>query len=59
MIKVLYSPDSLKYITDKMDDILDSSIAIYKKLFDIERFRKVQINYFDNIDDFRGYIYII
>ena len=42
-----------------MDDILDSSIAIYKKLFDIERFRKVQINYFDNIDDFRGYIYII
>lgn len=54
---ILYSPDSLKYITDKMDAILDSSIAIYKKLFDIERFRKVQINYFDNIDDFRGYIY--
>lgn len=53
----MYSPDSLKYITDKMDDILDTSIAIYKKLFDIERFRKVQINYFDNIDDFRGYIY--
>ncbi len=54
---IVYSPDSLKYITDKMYDVLDNSISFYKKLFDIEKFRKVQINYFDNIDDFRNFIY--
>ena len=54
---ILCSPDSLKYITDKMYDILDSSINFYKKLFDIEQFRMIQINYFDNIDYFREYIY--
>jgi exodeoxyribonuclease III len=53
---ILYSPDSLKYITDNMYDILDSSINFYKELFDIEQFRKIQINYFDNIDSFREYI---
>jgi hypothetical protein len=54
---ILYSPDSLKYITDKMLSIFDSSIEFYKKLFNIDSFRKIQINYFDDINNFREYIY--
>ena len=54
---VLYSPDSLNYITNDLEKILDNSLKIYKNLFDVDNFRKVQINYFDNIDDFRNYIY--
>lgn len=54
---IVYSPDSLKYITDKMYDVLDDSINFYKKLFGIKEFRKVQINYFDDIEEFRNFIY--
>lgn len=54
---VLYSPDSLKYITDNMIVILDKKIDYYKKLFGVNSFRKVQINFFDNIENFRNYIY--
>ena len=54
---VLYSPDSLNYITNDLEIILNESLELYKKIFDVDRFRKVQINYFDNIEDFRNYIY--
>lgn len=54
---IVYSPDSLNYITDKMYDILDKSIKFYKEFFNIKEFRKIKINYFDNIDDFRNFIY--
>lgn len=54
---MLYSPDSLKYVTDNMIDILTKSIEFYKDLFDIDNFRKFQINYFDDIEKFRKYIY--
>lgn len=54
---ILYSPDSLKYITDNMVSILNAAIAFYKKLFDIVSFRKIQINYFDSLEKFREYIY--
>lgn len=54
---IVYSPDSLNYITDNMYDILNDSISFYKNLFDIDQFRKIQINYFDDIDDFRKFIY--
>ena len=54
---VLYSPDSLKYITNDLEEILDKVLNKYKDLFSIDNFRKVQINYFDNIKDFRNYIY--
>ena len=54
---IIYSPDSLKLITKNSIDILINSIKRYKKIFDIEKFRKVQINYFDDIDKFRDYIY--
>ncbi len=56
---VLYAPDSLNYITKDMESILSDSLTLYKNIFDIDNFRKVQINYFDNIDDFRNYIYDI
>lgn len=54
---ILYSPDTLRYITDKMDIIFREKIREYEKLFGIEKFRKIQINYFDKKEDFREYIY--
>lgn len=54
---IIYSPDSLKYITDNMLSVLDESISVYKRLFDVNDFRKIQINYFDNLEKFREYIY--
>lgn len=53
---VLYAPDSLDYITRDMEQILTDSLEFYKSLFDIDSFRKVQINYFDNIENFRNYV---
>lgn len=54
---VLYAPDSLNYITKDMEDILNKSLKMYKNIFDIDKFRKVQINYFDDIEEFRKFIY--
>lgn len=54
---VLYSPDSLKYITDKLEGILNDSVLLYKDLFDVTSFRKVQINYFDDKNKFKEYVY--
>ena len=54
---ILYAPDSLKYITDNMFNILNTSILFYKTLFGIDNFRKIQINYFDDLEKFREYIY--
>ena len=54
---ILYSPDSLKYITDNMQNILTKSFEYYKILFDVDTFRKFQINYFDDIEKFRNYIF--
>lgn len=54
---ILYSPDSLKYITDPMEDILKEKINEYKKIFNVDEYDKFQINYFDDIDKFRSFIY--
>ena len=54
---VLYAPDSLNYICYDLEEILNETLFEYKELFDIDEFRKVQINYFDDLDDFREYIY--
>lgn len=54
---VVYSPDSLNYVTNEMYNILNNSIKFYKELFEIEKFRKIQLNFFDNINDFRNFIY--
>ena len=53
----LYSPDSLRYITDNMHEILISKIEEYKSLFDVDNLCQFQINYFDDLDKFREFIY--
>jgi hypothetical protein len=54
---ILYSPDSLKYITDNMHNIFLSKIEVYKILFKLDVLNKIQINYFDNLETFRDFIY--
>ena len=54
---ILNSPKSLNYITDNIVLILKNKIAEYKKLFKIEDMEPVHINYFDDIDQFRNFIY--
>ena len=56
---VLYSPDSLKSITNGMEERLYDSLKLYKKIFDVEKFRKVEINFFDDIESFRNFIHEI
>lgn len=54
---ILYSPDSLKYVTDNLEEILNERLLFYKKIFNINEFRRVRINYFDNQEKFRKFIY--
>ena len=54
---ILYSPDSLNYITNDMEKILNQSLELYYSLLGVNSFRKVQINYFDDLEKFRNYIY--
>lgn len=56
---ILNAPQSLKYITDNMHDILNDKIEQYKKIFKIKQLNPIQINYFDNIGEFRNFIYKI
>lgn len=56
---ILNSPQSLKYITDNMHDVLNDKIEQYKKIFKIKQLNPIQINYFDNIEEFRNFIYKI
>lgn len=53
----LYSPDTLNSVNSRLQDILLPKIEEYKKLFNIENYRKVIINYFDDINKFREFIY--
>ena len=46
-----------RIITEGLEDILNSSFKFYKKLFGVDSFEKIQINFFDNIDKFREFIY--
>ena len=54
---ILYAPDSLNIITEGLEDILSSSFEFYKKLFGVNSFRKIQINFFDDLGKFREFIY--
>ncbi len=54
---VLYSPDSLGYITDNMLDILNEKIEFYNDIFDIDYFRQFKMNYFDDLQEFREFVY--
>lgn len=53
----LYAPDSLNYITKNIENDLSNSLNLYKRIFNIDNYRKVQINYFDNLEEFRNFIY--
>lgn len=46
-----------RIITEGLEDISNSSFKFYKKLFGVDSFWKIQINFFDNIDKFREFIY--
>ena len=54
---ILYAPDSLNYITENIGNLLKERMEFYKTLFDVKDFRKVVINYFDDLDKFREFIY--
>ena len=54
---VLYAPDSLKHIFRDLESILYDSLDKYKELFDVDSFRKVEIHYFDDKEDFREFVY--
>ena len=53
---VLYAPDSLSHVYENLESNLNDTLELYKKLFEVDSFRKVQINYFDNKDDFREFV---
>ena len=46
-----------RIITEGLEDILSSSFEFYKKLFGVDSFRKIQINFFDDLGKFREFIY--
>ena len=52
----LYAPDTLKYITDSMNEILIKKIMYLNSLFGVTSFRKIQINYFDDLKKFRRFV---
>lgn len=54
---ILYAPDSLRHVYYDLEKILDSTLELYKKIFDVNNFRQVQINYFDDKEKFRNFIY--
>ncbi len=54
---IVYAPDSLNFIVDNLEEILDETLKKYKELFDIDKYRKIQINFFDDLNNFREFIY--
>ena len=53
----IYAPDSLKYITKPMEEVLIEKSNLYKEIFHLDNVRKVIVNYFDNMESFREFIY--
>lgn len=54
---VLYAPDSLKHVFKNLESTLEETKELYKRIFDVSDFRKIEIHYFDNKDAFRNYVY--
>ena len=53
---ILYAPNSLDYITEKIiDNTLKKLPKIYN-FFNINNYRKFKINLFDNLDKFREFV---
>ena len=49
---ILYAPDSLSHVYKNLERILDERLELYKGLFDVDSFHKVEIYYFDNKEEF-------
>ena len=58
LVKINYS-DSLQDLADKTVELLQSKIKEYSDFFEIEINDKIIVNYFDNIEEFREFIYEI
>ena len=54
---IINAPNSSKYITEPTTKILDIKVKEYENFFEVEKYRDIIINYFDNINDFRKFIY--
>ena len=54
---ILNSTEKLSVLNDAIAEIIPEKLRFYKKLFKINDFRKIKINLFDNLDDFRVFIY--
>lgn len=53
----LYCPDSLKDIFIEVIPFFEKKLKDYCLLFKIKKFRKIRINCFDDIQEFRNFIY--
>ena len=51
--------ESLEELIDKTVEVLNKKIKEYEKIFDINIKDKIVINYFDNLEEFREFIYDI
>lgn len=51
--------DSLEELIDKTVEVLDNKIKEYENIFNINIKDKIVINYFDNLEEFREFIYNI
>ena len=51
--------DSLQQLVDETIKILPGKIEEYKKFFDLDFNEKIILNYFDNKEEFRNFIYDI
>lgn len=53
---IIYGPDSLSKLIEVTREEIDKKIDEYKKLFGLKEIRKIQINYFDDIEKFRSFV---
>ena len=56
---IIYYSDSLQKLADATINLLKNKIKQYKIFFGIDLYEKIIVNYFDNIGDFRKFIYNI
>ena len=58
LCKINYS-NSLEELSNATVKLLQNKIVEYKKLFNIEFAEKIIVNYFDDLEEFREFIYIV
>lgn len=51
--------DSLNYISSEIYNYLEENITKYYELFQVEKYKPLQINLFDDREKFRTFIYIL